>query len=181
MNAPGRINGRFLVEDFTAARVNHQVVEGKHLLLGRHAALVAAQHGPDAGNQHPGAEGLGDIIIRPGFQPGDNVRFLPLRRKHDNGDCGALLFALQPPAHFEPVYFGQHQIKQHQVRRFLLHAGKRLFAGHGAHHLVPFLLQVIGDQFQDVFIIFNNEYSCFGFAAHGAPFQYPAACMPLYK
>ena len=65
-----------------------QVAEGDRagLLLGR---AGAAQQGADPRRQLLGHERLGDVVVRPGLEPGHHVVGVRARRHDDDGDRAA--------------------------------------------------------------------------------------------
>lgn len=46
----------------------------------------AAQHRTDAGNEHPGAEGLGEIVVGPQLETGDDIGLFAPGGEHQDGD-----------------------------------------------------------------------------------------------
>src|SRR3546814_9161341 len=68
-----------------------------HLLSGQRRAYPA-EHGPDARHQLARGEGLGHIIVRPGFESADAVGFLAARGEHDDRHIGRFRPAPQATA-----------------------------------------------------------------------------------
>ena len=79
------------------------------------AAGRAAQHALDPRQQFAGFERLGDIIVRPGFQPDDAVHRVGRGSDHDDADPAAAL--AQPARQREPVLAGKPDIEHDQARQ----------------------------------------------------------------
>ncbi len=72
----------------------------------------ATGHGPDAGDQLPHAERLGDTVVRPELQSDDPVGFLTPGSDHDDRDRGP---GAQTAADSQTVHVGQPEVEQHQI------------------------------------------------------------------
>ena len=81
----------------------------------RAAAGCAAQHALDPRQQFAGFERLGDIIVRPGFQPDDAVHRVGSGGDHDDAYPAAAL--AQPARQREPVLAGKPDIEHDQARQ----------------------------------------------------------------
>ena len=105
------------------------------------------------------AEGLGQIIIRPGLQSLDAIFRLGPRREHDDGCFGRA--AVPPELLEDPVTIpaGKHQVEDHQVGRFLQGHLETRNPVMGNQGLVSRPIQVEGDQFRHIRLVFNNQYS----------------------
>ena len=89
------------------------------------ALLVLAQLRPDAGEQHPEAERLGDIVVGAGIEAENGVGLGVLGGQHDDRPAIAALAHLL--AGFPPVHVRQPHIEQNQVdhvRAQLLQPGR---------------------------------------------------------
>ena len=73
-----------------------------------------AQQRPDASRELLGGEGLGEVVVGPGLETGDDVVGVGPGRHHDDGDVGG---AADRPAHLEAVDARQHDVDQHHVGR----------------------------------------------------------------
>ena len=75
---------------------------------------LAAQQGIDAGQQLPGIEGLGQIIVGTGIQTLNAIIYIGLCGQHQNGRGGAAL--PHPAADLKAIHLRQHQIQQDQTK-----------------------------------------------------------------
>jgi len=127
-----------------------------HRVLG-HLGRPAPQHGLDAGLQFPGGKRLGDVVVGPGFQPGDLVVFLAPGGEHDDGHILGPLVGPQLAGKLHPGHAGQHPVQQHHVRQHFPHLAFRFFRIIGPQNLMAGVLQVGGNQFLDGGFVFDYE------------------------
>src|SRR6266852_4643700 len=76
-------------QDLVAAQVHVDIAEGIAVLLFRER-LCPSQNGLHASEQFSDREGLGDVVIGSEFETHNLIHFLAARRKHDDGNRGAL-------------------------------------------------------------------------------------------
>ena len=100
-------------------QVGHFGLQGFHLGL-------AAEHGPDAGAQLAGVEGLDQVIVRPHLQAHDFVHVLVPGSEHDDGHRAAR--APQTAQHFKAIHARQHHVEHHQIGGVSVHVSQSLFA-----------------------------------------------------
>ncbi len=112
----GQVHGPALDQDLVAAGVDGHFVEFQGVARRRRFRLAAAQHRPEPGQEHPGAEGLDDVVVGPQLQARHDVRLLPLGGEDDDGDLPGPGVLLEFPAHREPVHPRQHQVQDDEVR-----------------------------------------------------------------
>ena len=72
--------------------------------------LGAAQHRLDPGHQHLGGKGLGDVVVGPQLQSGNDVRVGTLRSSHDDGNVGRVRVVAENAADVEATHVRQHQV-----------------------------------------------------------------------
>ena len=86
-------------------------VAGTHVL--RVAAVGgAAQTGAHTGQQLLGLEGLGDVIVGPRLQTGDDILGIRTSGEHDDGNVRLLS---NMPAYLDPVDTGKHEVQKDEV------------------------------------------------------------------
>ena len=78
------------------------------------AALGAAGHGPDAGDQLPEAERLDEVVVGAELEAEDPVDLVAPGRDHDDRHVGV---GAQAAAHLVAVDVGQPEVEQHHVGR----------------------------------------------------------------
>ena len=94
-------------------------VELEVLEAQRHAGKCGtdpAEQGPDPRRELNRAERLGHIIVRPGLQAADPVRFLAAGGQHDDRQVGRVGRAAQPAAHLDSRQLLQHPVEDGDVR-----------------------------------------------------------------
>ena len=114
--------------------------------LGDPLLQIFAQQGQFQMGLHPleefgGLERLGDIVNCPQLEPLDQVIGLYLGGEKNDRNLPSLGMFLEPPAGFEAVHFGHHDIEQDQVWYHLGDLLERLHAVLGDVELVPLLAQ----------------------------------------
>lgn len=79
--------------DLAGGEVHPQVGEGQHIVVGdaacRGRVRAAAQQGPDAGEELVQFEGLDQVVVGPGVEPGDAVADGVAGGEHQDGRGGA--------------------------------------------------------------------------------------------
>ena len=73
---------------------------------------MAAHQGSQAGQQLPGAEGLGQVVVSANLQANDAVHFFPTRRKHQDGQ---VMPGLDLAGDGQTVLTREHQIKHQHI------------------------------------------------------------------
>ena len=84
---------------------------------------------------------LGQKIVGAGFQPAHLVGRLVERRDHHHRNVVGGGIAFQPPAHFEAVHVGHHDVEQHEVALGALADRQRFLAAHGGDDVEIFRRQ----------------------------------------
>ena len=107
--------------DDVAGDVDRQVLQGQALVGLR--VLAAAQSRAYAGHEFLGFEGLGDVVVRASFEPGDDVGRIRAGGQHNDRHVGD---ATDCPAHVEAVHAGEHDVEEDQVRVVFLKLSQRL-------------------------------------------------------
>jgi hypothetical protein len=121
----------------------------------------ASQHGLDPGRQHPGAEGLGDVVLGADFKAGDDVRVFTLGGQHDDRHGLGLGVGLQGLRHLQAVQPGQHEVQHDQVECLALQLLQGILAARRQRQLVAFTRQVEADQLQDILFIVYDQNAFF--------------------
>ena len=138
--------------DGFAGRVHHQIIQFQNGIA--HLAL-AAEQGPDPGQQLVKGEGLHQIVVRPGVQPGHPVLDGILGREQQ--DVGVVSPAPQPAQQRQPVHFGEHPVQDDAVIVRRLRIVQAVPAVKAAVHGVPLLRQTFGQDAIQRRIVFNHQ------------------------
>jgi hypothetical protein len=101
-------------------------------------ALAAAQHGPDAGVEHPPLHGFHHIVVGAGLQPDDHVDVVTARGQQNDRQ---LVRAPDAAAHLESVDAGQHHVEDDQIRPLLTQQLQTVLAGGSGGHPVSLARQ----------------------------------------
>ena len=127
------------------------------LELGPPLGLVTAELGLDPGPEHPRAEGLGDVVVGTPLEAGDHVALLALGGEHDDRHVASLGVALQPAAYLEAVHGRQHEVEHDEIRGLPPCRLEGVFTGGDALDLVALLREVVADQFEQIFLVIDDE------------------------
>ena len=124
---------------------------------------------------HPGGQllqgkGLGQIVVRPQVQPLHDILYRILGAEEQNG-------AVHPspdlPAHLQPAEALHHNVQQDQVEAPLLHTPERFLPGADGRHLQPLLLQHVGDQQKNGYVVVYQKNLLMHPAAPPFPLMIP--------
>ena len=114
------------------------------------------QHSAHPGQQLPGVERFGDVIVGPQLQANNLVHILIFGGDDDDGDV--YLFPTDGLADLEPVHIaGQHQIQQYQVGSIILDVGQCFLSRLHPGDRVPFPLQDCGDEGRDGVVVLYDQ------------------------
>ena len=116
-----------------------------------------AQQGADARRELLGRERLGEVVVGPGLEAGDDVVGVVARRDHDDGDVAR---AAQRAAQLEPVDAREHDVDEHDVGHLLGERLDRLLAGARPLDRPTLVLERQLDRFADPLVVFNGQDSC---------------------
>src|SRR5579884_236641 len=153
-----------LPSHFTRAGVELDILHAQYALRPR-GRLAAAENGPDPGQQFPGIERLGQIVVSADLQSYDAVDILAARREHEHRD---VRFSSQASQHLQAVKSGQHHIEHHQIHRGLQRGLQSIGARVRRLYVKPLPAQILIEQRAQLCVIVNQEN--FG---HG--------CVPLFS
>ena len=117
-----------------------------------------AQDRPQTGDELPGTEGLGDVVVRPHLEPDQLVDLLLLGREDQDRDSRGPVLAPQDAAKLDALHAGKHQIQDDRIGEPLLHLRITRLCVRRTQGLEALLLQVVTDQFTDVQLVLDNEY-----------------------
>jgi hypothetical protein len=121
------------------------------------ARLAAPQERADAGREHAGTEGLGDVVVGPALEAGDHVGLLALGREHHHGHVAGLGLALEPPADLQAVHRRQHEVENDQIRRLTTGGLERLLAAAHAVDAVALLREVVAHELEQILLVVDDE------------------------
>src|SRR5262249_4381366 len=111
------------------------------------------------GAQFPEAERLGDVIIGPGIEPGDAVRFRRARRQHDDRNFLRLGASPHDAADFFAAHDRDVEIEDDQVGWT---TGDRtegfITTAHDFDRSVAGSFEGVFDEAGDVVLVFDDEY-----------------------
>ena len=125
-----------------------------HQRLAATGRAHAAHDGADVRHDDAGGEGLDDVIIRTNVQPQDAVRIFISGGDHQDGH---LRDAADAAADLKAVDAGQHDIQQDQRGRGGVKQGQRLLAGGGGQVRPALRADVLGENFQNLFVVVHDE------------------------
>ena len=111
------------------------------------------------------AELLAHVVVRAALEPEHDVALLTLGGEHHDRDRLGGVFTLEGAADLEPVEPGQHEVEDDEARLAPPGLGEPLLAVAGDHHRIALPLQGVLEQFDDVRVVFDDEY---GFLGHGS-------------
>ncbi len=129
-----------------------------------------AQHGLQAGDQLPGGEGLGNVVISADFQSLDLVILLALGGEHDDGDVAGQLVTFQAPRQLDAAGARKHPVQQDEIGTRVDDGGVGLLGVFRFQAVVSGHLQRNGNHLPDRGFVVNYQY---GLLCHGAP----SSCM----
>jgi len=143
--------------DAVAARLTCVEVDGEiaHLDERCRCLAAAATHCPDAGEQLVEAEGLREVVIRAGIEPGDLVAGLAQRREHDDREVAAA--APQGAADLLSVELGEHEVEDGEIERSALRQPKAAAAILRDGHVVPLVGESGPQEFDDPRLVLDHE------------------------
>ncbi len=159
----GQANG--LVEPDGLKALRHQgetgVAENFVVLGGERCPLAASQQGLDPHHQLFEVEGLGQIVIGTGVESTDFVFGATQSRDHQDGNSRCALISPQPLTKGEAIHFGQHQIKQDDIRAVLQRERLPLDSILSPLHVETAMLQMARDQIPHVAVILDKKNAGF--------------------
>ena len=121
--------------------------------LGR---LAAPQVGLDPGDQLPGRERLGHVIIGAQLEAEDLVRFLGAGRQDQDGDGGQPILAAKPFGDLETVRVRKHQVQDDQVGHGPLQKAKKGLGRGETLDFEPGGFELEPDQIDDVGLVVQD-------------------------
>ena len=113
------------------------------------------QNRADAGQQGPGAEGLGDVVVGAQLQSHQLVDLLGTSGQHDDRDVRV---PPQAPADLQTVQLRQHEVEHDQVRPRFQEARERLPPVVGAHDPVAVVFEVVAHDLHQLRLVVDHEY-----------------------
>jgi hypothetical protein len=120
---------------FPLRRFNPDVARGHRAhaqLIGHHLEPRQRAHARD---QRQFRDRLGKKIVGAGFEPAHLVGRLIERGDHDHRNVVGGRIALEPPAHFEAVHVGHHDVEQDEIAFGALADQERVLAAHRRDHV----------------------------------------------
>jgi hypothetical protein len=151
----GQGEGPILEQSFAATGVDCQIVDRDYAAI-QTLLCFLAQRSARPGHQHFRAERLGDVIIGPEFQAGDDIALLALGGENDDGDGAGLEVRLENLADIQTLEPRKQKVQDNQRR--LAGAGnrERLVAGPDRQDLVALPLEAELNQLLDIFFVIDN-------------------------
>ena len=153
---------KFLVrERYVLSGYAHDVlvpadVQLAHGMIGRRRRAGTAQQCPHTRQKLHHAEGLGDIVIRPGVQPDHAVVLGVLCREHHNRQLPPKRRAAQLSEHREAVLLRQHDVEQHQLRRLPFHRRPERRGTFKPRGFISCVLERICHELPDALVVFEK-------------------------
>ena len=87
------------------------------------------------------AEGFGNVIVSAQIQTPDDIFFLALGGQHDDGNIQPV--GANRPANLVTVQFGQHDVKEDQIRATVERSGETGFTVAGSPNVISLGLKVV--------------------------------------
>ena len=140
------VEGKVLVVEFEKAQPEPSGRVGG-------ADLAAAQENFDFEDEFFDAERLGDVVVRSEAEPAQAVFFQGFCRQKKYGNLRVVTANLF--SYRKPVYFGQHDVENAEVKILLMYSLQRLFAIRAMGYFIPLQFEVIPGYETQAFIIFN--------------------------
>ncbi len=122
-------------------------------------SLLSSQDRPDTGHKLTGAERLHHIIIGPDLEPYDAVRFLALGGQKDHGNGFQPRVGAQAFTDLKAVLIRKQNVQQDKVRRITPKMLQSVAAAAETINFKALAAKVVTDQFDDVFFVFNYDYT----------------------
>ena len=115
------------------------------------------QHGVDSGLEFARRERFGQVIVRPGIEPGHLVALFAARRQQDDRQLARARLGTQAPGVFDPAHPRQHPVEDHEVGQGIVHQSLRLLRAFGEDGTVPDAAQAGGDEFEDRRFVLDDQ------------------------
>ena len=125
-------------------------------MLARRCHPGAAQQRPHPREKLHHAEGLRYIVVRPGVQSDHAVVLGVLRREHHDRKLPPERRAAQFFQNRKAVFFRQHDIEQHELRRLAFHCRPECRGAAKPRGFVSRVLQRIGNELSDALVVFEK-------------------------
>src|SRR5262245_3409981 len=125
-------------------------------------SVGAAKDGTHARHQLPRRERLGDVVVGPELETEDAIDLLGPRGQHDDREGTGGGVGTQPPADFEPVGSGQHEIEQDERRALARDLPERRLPPVRLADGKALALEVEADQLADVPLVLDHQDRTFG-------------------
>ena len=117
-------------------------------------AVGAPQKRPHTADELQNAEGLGEVIVRPGIQPFHNVQLAVFCGDQQHGQSLGGAVGAQGLQNLNAAFTGQHPVQNHKIRLILLQGpAKRITVSKGAN-LKPGTFQCVGFQIRNAGVVF---------------------------
>ena len=136
---------------------------------------AAAQHRAHPGDQFPGRERLGDVVIGAEFQADDLVDLAVLGGQHDHRNVGPLA---QRPADLAARQTGKHQVQQHEIGAVPVESLDRVRPGRADRYLEALPAQHVGQGIAERLLILDHEHPCHFTASLTGCAEPPAEPLP---
>lgn len=117
----------------------------------------ALEDGGDAEHELFGAEGFGHVVVGSEFEAGDAVFGLGAGGEHDDGGFVGAAISFELFEDGDAVFAREHEIEDDEIGDFLEGGDDAVGAVEGFEGFVALALEVEGDEFGDVFFVFDDE------------------------
>src|SRR5690606_36106339 len=151
--------------DVVADGIELQFQHPDHLL--GHVWLLAAQHRLGPGDQLPGGEGLGDIVVGPALQALHQVVLLRFGGEHDHRDLVGELVPAQAAQQLNATGDRHHPVEQYQVGLAVDDQGVAIAGIVGLQAVEPGNFKGDADHVADGRFVIDDQY---GLVGHGRGF-----------
>ena len=125
---------------------------------GRRRPFKTAQHSLDPGDQFPGGEGFGDVVVGAQFQAQDAIVFPRPGGEKDDRNGAESGIAAQTAAHIEAVSARNHDVQKEEHGRLALGVGDQVCRGAVDAYTKTCGFQMMLYQTGNIRIIFEDAY-----------------------
>ncbi len=110
------------------------------------------------GDQFGRLDRLGDIVVRPRIEAGDDIGNLALAGEHDDRNLAAIRHGAQIADEFQPIHFRHHQIGDDHVRRRVAQVIESLAAVAAKLHMIACGLELGLKQVSKLDLVLDQEH-----------------------
>ena len=142
----------------TRSRIDPEVAHPQDVVgLGAGAEVGSPEQGPQARQQLVEIEGLGQVVVGPGVEPGDPVGGLGAGGEHQ--DRRAVVLEPQDATHRQPIDGRHHHVEDDDIGVLLTDDGERTSAVDRGEDLVALQVEGAGERISDGAVVVDQEDS----------------------